>query len=49
MFHEPVLDHKLYIQMYFIYFNMLFLLDHASIVLFPNKILNWYWIVHNVH
>ena len=39
MFHEPVLYHKLYIKNVFYLFQHVFVLDHASIVLFPNKIL----------
>ena len=35
MFHEPVLYHK----RVFYLFQHVFVLDHASIVLFPNKIL----------
>ena len=42
MFHEPVLDHKLYNKNAFYLFQHVFVLDHARIiVLFPNKILNW--------
>ena len=37
MFHEPVLYHKLYIKNVFYLFQHHFVLDHASIVLFPNK------------
>ena len=37
MFHEPVLYHKLYIKNAFYLFQHVFVLDHASIVLFPNK------------
>jgi hypothetical protein len=42
MFHGPVLYHKLYIKNVFYLFQHVFVLDHASIVLFPNKILLLY-------
>ena len=42
MFHEPVLYHKLYIKNAFYLFQHVFVLVHASIVLFPNKILLLY-------